>query len=241
MKAMIFAAGLGTRLYPISKDKPKALAPFMGTTLLAYNLKYLSEQGVDYFVINTHHFADKIEEYLIANGNFGLNIQISYEEELLDTAGGLAFAKKYFDDDDDVLLYNVDVISNINLKNFFQIHSRNSSMASLAIRNRNTSRYFLFNKRYELKGWINKNTNEVKSCDNDISEFNEFAFSGIHIINMELIDKLEIKKQSITPFYLEKACKERIFGFEHNKDYWFDCGKIETLKQAEEFVIKQNK
>ncbi|OYT12003.1 MAG: nucleotidyltransferase [Bacteroidetes bacterium 4572_112] len=236
MKAMIFAAGLGTRLFPITKDKPKALAPLQNTTLLAYNLEFLAKQGVSEFIINTHHFSEKISEYLEANNNFGLNIKISHEEILLDTAGGLANARKYFGKNEDILLYNVDVISNIDISKLLAFHNKHKASATLAIRNRETSRYFLFNKNKELKGWINKNTDEVKSCEDDISDFNEFAFSGIHIINTDFIKDIKEEKLSITPFYLQQACENTIIGYEHNNDYWFDCGKIETLKQAEEFI-----
>ena len=236
MKAMIFAAGLGTRLFPITKDKPKALAPFQNTTLLAYNLEFLANQGVSEFILNTHHFSEKISEYLEANNNFGLNIKISHEEILLDTAGGLAKARKYFGENEDILLYNVDVISNIDISKLLDFHNKHKATATLAIRNRDTSRYFLFNKNKELKGWINKNTNEVKSCEDDISDFNEFAFSGIHIINTDFIKDIKEEKLSITPFYLQQACENTIIGYEHNDDYWFDCGKIETLKQAEDFI-----
>lgn len=236
MKAMIFAAGLGTRLFPITKDKPKALAPLQNTTLLAYNLEFLAKQGVSEFIINTHHFSEKISEYLEANNNFGLNIKISHEEILLDTAGGLANARKYFGKNEDILLYNVDVISNIDISKLLAFHNKHKASATLAIRNRETSRYFLFNKNKELKGWINKNTDEVKSCEDNISDFNEFAFSGIHIINTDFIKDIKEEKLSITPFYLQQACENTIIGYEHNNDYWFDCGKIETLKQAEEFI-----
>ncbi len=238
MNAMIFAAGLGTRLFPITKDKPKALAPFNGTTLLEYNLRFLSNQGVKKFVINTHHFADKIKEYLEQNNNFNLDITLSHENELLDTAGGLALASKYFGDNDDVLLYNVDVISDINIIDFYNFHKNNNAMASLAIRNRSTSRYFLYNDNNRLIGWTNKNTEEVKICPNNTDNRNEFAFSGIHFINMKLIKDLKVEKLSITPFYLEKACSEIITGYEHNSDIWIDCGKIETLAEAEKIILQ---
>ncbi|MCK5846616.1 MAG: NTP transferase domain-containing protein [Bacteroidales bacterium] len=236
MQAMIFAAGLGTRLFPITKDKPKALAPFLDTTLLAYNLKYLAQQGITDFIINTHHFAEKIELYLEKNSNFGLNIRISYEDILLDTAGGLAKARKYFSNEKSILLFNVDIITNINIAKLIDFHNNNNASATLAIRKRDTSRYFLFNKENELKGWINKNTKEVKSCTEDISEFEEYAFSGIHIINTELIKDFKEVKQSITPFYLEKACDTKIVGYRHDSDYWIDCGKIDSLQLAEKHI-----
>ncbi len=237
MKAMIFAAGLGTRLYPITKNKPKALAPFLGTTLLGHNLKYLANQGVSEFIINTHHFADKIEHYLKENDYFDLDITLSYEEILLDTAGGLVKAKKYFSENEDVLLYNVDVISNIDIVKMHNFHKINKAKATLAVRNRETSRYFLFDKQHRLSGWINKNTGEKKPSNYRQNNLNEFAFSGIHMVNMSLFQELNEEKQSITPFYLDNMDNNIIQAYEHNSDYWFDCGKVETLKQAEEFII----
>ena len=237
MRAMIFAAGLGTRLYPITKDKPKALAPFASTTLLAYNLQFLASEGVSEFVINTHHFWQKISEYLEQNNNFGLNITISHEEILLDTAGGLAKARKYFGENEDILLYNVDVICNIDIQKMYSYHKAHKASATLAIRKRATSRYFLFNNQNLLKGWVNKNTQEVKSCQEDISDFEEYAFSGIHIINTDLIKDIKQEKKSITPFYLQEACSKTIIGYKHNDDSWFDCGKIETLKKAESSIL----
>jgi len=236
MKAMIFAAGLGTRLYPITKDKPKALAPFLNMSLLAYNLKYLTNLGIDEFIINTHHFADKIEEYLKQNNNFGYNITLSREEILLDTAGGLAKAARFFDGDEDILLYNVDVISNIDIQKMYQYHKENKSIATLAIRNRDTSRYLLFNHKNKLVGWRNISNGDEIWCNKHVDNVNQFAFSGVHWINSSLIEKLKIEKLSIVPFYLNEGKNNKIMGYEHNDDYWFDCGKIESLKTAEEHI-----
>ena len=241
MKAMIFAAGLGTRLYPITKDKPKALAPFLNMSLLAYNLKFLANSGITEFVINTHHFADKIEEYLKQNDNFGFNISLSYEEILLDTAGGLANAAHFFKNNDDILLYNVDVISNIDIKKMYQFHKESNSMATLAIRNRDTSRYLLFDNSDRLVGWRNINNKDEIWCNKYIDNANQFAFSGIHWINNSLIKELKFEKLSIIPFYLEMGKNNIIMGYKHDNNYWFDCGKIESLKAAEDYINqKQN-
>ncbi len=235
---MIFAAGLGTRLFPITKDRPKALAPFGGTTLLAYNLLFLSRFGINDFVINTHHFADKIESYLRENNNFGCNIQLSNEPNLLDTAGGLAKAVPFFADEEDILLYNVDVVSSIDIKAFYDYHRKNNSSATLAVRSRNTSRYLLFDNENKLVGWRNKSSNEEKWCDVPIESVNEYAFSGIHFINRRLFELLQPQKQSLTPFYLQKGAGSKILAFNHDNDIWFDCGKVENLKKAEEIITK---
>jgi len=238
MKAMIFAAGLGTRLYPITKDKPKALAPFLNDTLLSYNLKNLAKQGITEFVINTHHFAHKIEEYLLENNNFGLDIKLSYEEELLDTAGGLAFAANLLGNTDDILLYNVDVVSNIDIMKMYNIHKENNNFATLAVRNRSTSRYLLFDNSDKLIGWRNINNGDEIWCNEKTENAQQFAFSGVHWVNNAILKQLEVKKQSIVPFYLEKGENNSIMAYQHDIDYWFDCGKIESLKQAEKGILK---
>lgn len=233
MKAMIFAAGLGTRLYPITKDIPKALAPFGKTTLLGYNLDFLSKQGVSNFVINTHHFAEKIKLYLEENNNFGLNIKLIHETELLDTAGGLANAINLFEDAQDILLYNVDVISNIDINAFYKYHKNNNGSVTLAVRNRKTSRYLLFDDNNRLIGWQNKISGEVIWCSKQKLNANKLAFSGIHWINSSIFSALKPLKQSLIPFYLENGIDKKIMAFNHSNDLWFDCGKPESLHLAE--------
>ncbi len=233
MQAMLFAAGLGTRLYPITKDRPKALAPFGNSTLLAYNLEYLSRQGIKDFVINTHHFADKINVYLEQNNFFGLNIKISHEIDLLDTAGGLAKAKDFFKDENDILLYNVDVISNIDIQVLYDFHRKNNALATLAVRKRQTSRYLLFDNNNLLVGWRNKSTGEEKWCNNPIQNTIEYAFSGIHWVNKSIFNNLKLTKQSLIPFYLNEGSKNKILAFDHSNDLWFDCGKPNSLSKAE--------
>ena len=250
---MIFAAGLGTRLYPITKDRPKAMAEVNGITLLEHNIRFIAAQGFDEIIVNVHHFADKVIDFLKSKNNFGLQIEVSYEKELLDTAGGLAKAADFFDDED-FLLYNVDVVSNIDLQKMLAHHQQNKAIATLAIRQRETSRYLLFDENHHLAGWRNKSTGEeilVGGHDlnlvgthgqnhvgaHDRAHLRDFAFSGIHIISPKMLPLLgEIRKHSLTPFYLEIAKENTIAGYEHNNDAWFDCGKPETLKQAENYL-----
>jgi NDP-sugar pyrophosphorylase family protein len=235
MKAMIFAAGLGTRLYPITKDRPKAMAEVNGITLLEHNIRFIAAQGFDEIIVNVHHFADKVIDFLKAKNNFGLQIEVSYEKELLDTAGGLAKAADFFDDED-FLLYNVDVVSNIDLRKMLAHHQQNKAIATLAIRQRETSRYLLFDENHHLAGWRNKSTGE-EIVVRTKGDFSEFAFSGIHIISPKMLPLLgDIRKHSLTPFYLEIAKENTIAGYEHNDDSWFDCGKPETLKQADNYL-----
>lgn len=237
MQAMIFAAGLGTRLYPITKDRPKALAELNGIPLLEHNIRFLAAQGVKHFVVNTHHFAPKVEAFLKEKDFSGLSVEISYEEELLDTAGGLAKAAHLFRKED-ILLYNVDVVSNIDIRKMMDFHKRQNALASLAVRNRETSRYLLFDGEKRLRGWRNKNTGEEILCGTkNSSGLTEFAFSGIHIVSPQIFELLaEPVKKSLVPFYLEIAKESSVFAYPHNGDVWFDCGKPETLLQAASYL-----
>jgi len=263
---MIFAAGLGTRLYPITKDRPKAMAEVNGITLLEHNIRFIAAQGFDEIIVNVHHFADKVIDFLKSKNNFGLQIEVSYEKELLDTAGGLAKAANFFGEED-FLLYNVDVVSNIDLQKMLHFHQSHDAIATLAIRDRNTSRYLLFDQNNHLAGWRNKNTgdeilvgthgldlvgthgqNHVGRHGLDLVgthgraslkqySLRDFAFSGIHMISPKMLPLLgEIRKHSLTPFYLEIAKENTIAGYVHNSDSWFDCGKPETLAQAAEYL-----
>lgn len=239
MKAMLFAAGLGTRLYPLTKDKPKALAPFANTTLLAYNLKYLASQGINSFIINTHHFADKVDKYLQINDYFGLDIFISYEKDLLDTAGGLTKVRNKLKKNEEILLFNVDVISDINIQEMYNYHCKENAKITLATRNRETSRYLLFDNSKRMIGWKNESTGEIISCGNN-SNIIKQAFSGISIINTNILHELgEVEKKSIIAFYLDMCKKYKISSFEHTDDYWFDCGTLNKLKTAEEYLCNK--
>ncbi len=235
---MIFSAGLGTRLFPLTKDIPKALAPIGNTTLLAYNLNFLHSQGINSFIINTHHFSGKIEKYLKENDFFGLDVHISYEKELLDTAGGVANIRDLIKDEEYILLYNVDVISNINISEFYEYHCQNKSDITLAMRKRETSRYLLFDEDNVLQGWKNEKTQEVKICgDNEIEQ--KLAFSGISMLNTYTLDDIgKVEKRSLIDFYLNNCKKYKITAYKHDKDIWHDCGTIDKLKKAES-ALKQ--
>jgi NDP-sugar pyrophosphorylase family protein len=238
MQAMLFAAGLGTRLYPITKDRPKALAELNGITLLEHNIRFLAAQGFNRIVVNTHHFADKVREFLESKNKFGLDIHISYEEDLLDTAGGLAKAAGFFTEEN-IVLFNVDVVSNIDLQKMMDWHIKNDALATLALRRRTSSRYLLFDAAMRLQGWRNTKSGEEILCrpDIDSARLQEFAFSGIHIVHRRIFERRgPLRKHSLTPFYLEQAATEKIVGMPHDDDYWFDCGKPETLAAAANFL-----
>jgi MurNAc alpha-1-phosphate uridylyltransferase len=236
-QAMLFAAGLGTRLAPITNDRPKALAEVNGQPLIFHVLKKLENEGIERVVINTHHFAERLENW-IREQKFNMEIIISHEEELLDTGGGLAKAAEYFTDGD-ILLYNVDVLSNINIQKMNSFHQESNSLVTLAVRKRETTRYFLFNKKQKLIGWKNTKTKVTIFTTDSTKNYNELAFSGIHIVKHEFLKLLgHPEKFSLTPFYLELAKTHTLSAYQHDEDYWFDCGKIETLKAAEKFLNK---
>ncbi len=238
MKAMIFSAGLGTRLMPLTENLPKALAPIADTTLLGYNLMFLKNQGIKSFIINTHHFADEIDKYLEKNNNFGLDIHISYEKELLDTAGGLANVSHLLNPDSSTLLYNVDIISNINVKKMFEFHNKQKSDFTLAVRNRQSSRYLIFSEN-RMIGWKNTKTGEEIIKSKAIHK-QDLAFSGISIVNNSIVKNLgSIGKMSLVQLLLD-GCSESLFlSYNYTGDYWFDCGTVKKLRDAESYVLSK--
>jgi len=237
---MIFAAGLGTRLYPITKDKPKALAPLGNITLLENAINYLSKYGFNDIIINTHHFSNKVLNFLQNKTFSNIKIQISQEDVLLDTAGGLAKAAPFFDERD-FLIYNVDIVTDINLTEMLEFHKHKSATITLAVQKRKTSRYLLFDESKRMQGWINKATGEKILCVEDDFVLEEMAFGGIHIMSPKILPLLgEIRKWSLIPFYLQIAKSKKIIGYEvEKKIHWFDCGKPDTLAKAEDWFLKE--
>ena len=240
MNAMIFAAGLGTRLRPLTNDKPKALVGFNGQTLLQWNINRLKEAGFDRIVVNVHHFAPLVIKYLEENNGFGAEIIISDEsDQLLDTGGGLKKAQRHFKEGQPILIHNVDIISNIDLKALYQFHLKHQALATLVVRNRNSSRVLLFDDDDLLVGWFNKLTNELKlpSTENQPDILFNWAFSGIQVIDYKLLDLItETGKFSMIDVYLRLSVKQKIVAYHHNSDFWTDVGKIEELKTAEAAV-----
>lgn len=236
---MIFSAGLGTRLYPLTKDRPKALAPFGNGTLLSYNIDFLKKQGINSFIINTHHFAGKIEKYLEDNDFFRSDIVISYEEMLLDTAGGLANIYKYLQDTKHILVYNVDVISEIDVKKMLLFHEKNKNDITLAVRKRQSARYLLFDENGTLAGWKNIKSGETIIKKTAFS-YHEYGYSGIGIFNKEMVKLIGApEKKSLIPFFLDNCADKTIAMYDHTPEYWFDCGSVEKLQEAGNFFKKQ--
>lgn len=246
MKAMIFAAGLGTRLRPLTNDRPKALVEIGGKTMLERVITKLSTTGFDDITINIHHFGEKIIDFLRKNDNFGLNIHISDERDLLlDTGGGILKARHLLDGDEPFLVHNADILTDIDLNAMYQSHLESEAMATVLVKDRKTSRYFVFDNDHRLQGWINRSTGETRPDGFVHREgMHELAFGGIHIISPSIFNELEKyskgqPKFSITPFYVDECHNHLIKGYVQSTPYnWLDVGKPETLKEAEILLSK---
>ena len=239
MKAMVFAAGLGTRLRPLTDDRPKALVELNGQTLLEITLARLRAFGIREVVINAHHFADKLADYLQAHQNFGMEIKISREDILLDTGGGLKKAAHFFLDDssandEPILVHNVDVISTIDFARMEQAHRATQALATLAVQDRQTSRYLIFDEHGLLCG-RRLGGDDTAEIVRPSRHAQSLAFSGIHIVSPPLLTKLTEKRAfSIISSYLRLAGQgERICAFRADEYYWRDLGRIADLQQAE--------
>ncbi len=226
-KAMILAAGLGTRLRPITNTIPKALVKFGGRTLLEGAIRHLADYGVKEIVINVHHFADQVIQYLDQNRNFGLNISISDErDQLLDTGGGLKKVSRFFAGGKPFFVRNVDIISDLDLHSMMEHHLKSHALATLAIRNRETFRYFLFDPDHRLCGWTNLKTGENILTIETKMNLEMLAFSGIQVLNPEIFALItEEGKFSLTSLYLRLAKDHLIKGYLDKASFWKDVGK----------------
>jgi mannose-1-phosphate guanylyltransferase len=238
MKAMVLAAGLGTRLRPLTDDRPKALVEVAGRTLLEITLTRLRTFGIREVMINLHHFDEMVVAYLKANDNFGMRVEISREEVLLDTGGGLKKAGHFFLEasshpDEPFILHNVDVISTIDLRRLAQFHIDNQALATLAVQERKTSRYLLFDEKLQLCGRRSGRDGKTELV-RPSPRTEALAFAGIHVISPRLILMLvEEGAFSIVTSYLRLASEnEKIMAFPADEYYWRDLGRAEDLKQA---------
>ncbi|HKI89304.1 MAG TPA: nucleotidyltransferase family protein [Draconibacterium sp.] len=234
MKAMIFAAGLGTRLKNETADKPKALVKIGDKTLLQLAIEKLRKEGFSEIVVNVHHFSELIISFL-KNHDFGLSVHISDEtERLLDTGGGLKKAALLLKGEEPVLIYNVDILSSINLQEVVENHQKSGALVTLVVRKRETQRYLKFDTDKQLVGWINKKTGETKvSVPENFDMATEMAFSGIHLVQPGIFDLMPSEERfSIIDLYLELAKNHLIKGYFDYSDLWMDMGKPEQLEKA---------
>jgi NDP-sugar pyrophosphorylase family protein len=236
-KAFILAAGLGTRLKPFTEHGPKALVEVNGKPLLQRLIENLKQNGYTDFVVNVHHFADQVIDFLNANQNFGVSIQISDErEQLLDTGGALLKARPLLENEPCFLVHNVDILSDMNFSKFAEHHVKSNALATMAVRDRTADRKFLFDENLSLKGWQNTKTNEEILLDTPSEMLTPLAFSGIHIINSDIFKHIKQSgKFSIVETYLDLAKTFDIRGFRHDEDTWLDVGKPEQLALAQQF------
>jgi NDP-sugar pyrophosphorylase family protein len=239
MKAMIFAAGLGTRLRPLTNDRPKALVEVNGVSLLELNIRRLMHFGVREIIVNTHHFSEKIEALLREKNNFGIRIEVSHEvERPLETGGGLKKAAWFFDDGAPFLICNADVLSNIDLKKLYAAHLANDAIATYAVQKRDTSRYMLHDRAGVLCGWMNTKTKTVRMGRMG-KDLEMCSFSSFHAVSPRIFETMPHDDFfSIIDWYLAICDTYKIMGWRHDADIWCDVGKPETLLEAAEIVDK---
>lgn len=234
MKAMILAAGMGTRLQPLTEHTPKALIEVGGHTMLDISLAFLRKHGINDIIINVFHLAEKLKKYAKLKEKEGFNIDISNETgELLDTGGGLKKASWFFEGEEDFVLLAVDVLTDLDLNAMILNHQKNRALATLAVKERNTSRNLLFDSSDMLAGWKNNQTGEIKNVQGKLPQ-KALGFSGIHVINTKLFELIDHNNPfSITNFYLEQAHNQKIIAFEHSDGIWLEFGRIENITDAE--------
>ena len=246
MRAMILAAGLGTRLRPLTDDRPKALVEINGRSLLEIALTRLRSFGINDVIINLHHFAGKVVDYLQAHDNFGMRIEVSREEELLDTGGGLLKAAPFFLEsgaDEPFLVHNVDVLSSIDLGRMLEFHGERQALATLAVQHRDSSRQLLFDDQSRLCG--RQSFGDEAEMSRSAGQTEALAFCGIHVISPRIFAEIEERGVfPIVPVYLRLSSQgERVMGFQADEYYWRDLGRAESLKQAardlEDQVVRQ--
>jgi NDP-sugar pyrophosphorylase family protein len=234
MRAMIFAAGLGTRFKPWTDSNPKALAIINGKSLLQRNIEYLQKYGITDVVVNVHHFPDKIIDTISANNGWGSSITISDERnEVLETGGGLLNARQYLQTNEPFITLNADILTDFPIDELVEFHQQKKALISFGVSNRKTSRNFLFDEHNRLSGWENNTTGEQRiSIQNRI--LHALAYSCVAIFEPTIFDKIPQRgKFSLTDTYLSLAENNLIAGFEHNNNRWVDVGKPESVEIAE--------
>jgi MurNAc alpha-1-phosphate uridylyltransferase len=239
MKAMIFAAGLGKRLGRITETIPKALVDINGKTALHLAVEKCSEHGFNDIIINVHHFANLVEDEVMRLNRMGFKISVSDErDKLLETGGGLYKARGFFNNSP-FLIYNVDIISDVDLSAMYRFHLEKRGLATLAVRNRDGNRLFMVDNSGLIRGWCNKATGE-KILTSSISEgLSEIAFSSMHIVEPEIFKFMSEGVYTMTTLYLRLAGEHNIFTFRSDEGYWGDIGTPESLKYIRDLIKRQ--
>ncbi len=239
MKAMILAAGFGTRLKPFTDHHPKALAEINGKSLLQRNIEYLQQFNIYDVIVNVHHFAEQISQSIKKNNGWGSNVSVSDETHaILETGGGLQYAAWYFKEENDFVLMNADVLTDMPLNDMLSYHKKNKSLATLATTGRESSRYFLFNEKDMLCGWKNVKTGEEKIMRKE-NNLRIKAFSGLHVINSKIFSLMKFKepKFSMVDVYLSLCGDHTISSFDHSNTKFIDVGKPESITKAEALFV----
>jgi MurNAc alpha-1-phosphate uridylyltransferase len=233
MKAMLFAAGLGTRLKPFTDHHPKALAEVNGKTLLEHNIRYLQKAGIYEVIVNVHHFPNQIEEVLFENDSFGSNVLVSDERyEVLETGGGLLKAGHFFEGEDDFVVMNVDVLTSLDLTVMIAAHRESEAIATLAVMERNSARQLLFDDHMHLCGWTNTEKNQQR-ISREVAWMQPFAFSGVQVLTPAVLHNCPFQgKFSLIDLYLHLAKDQLIYGYNHTGNVFIDVGRPESLEKA---------
>lgn len=236
---MIFAAGHGKRLQSFTQLTPKALVEVNAIPMIELLIRHFHREGIRDIIINTHHFSDQIISFIKKNNGFDCKICFSDETQmLLDTGGGLRKASWFFDNNQPFLVHNVDVLSDIDFNLMLSHHNKENAIATLAVSQRKSSRYLLFDKNMRLCGWENANTGDVRQVIETNEDLSRYAFAGVHIISPEIFTYIKLEgKFSIIDVYLELAGSNKIVGFAHNPDKWVDMGKPENISAAEKLLL----
>jgi len=235
---MIFAAGLGKRLGNITKDTPKALVEINGKTILRLAVEKVTAYGFDDIIVNVHHHADLVEKEIKNLWEDGFRIAVSDERDLLLETGGGLFRAKWFFDDKPFLLYNSDIITDLDLGALLSFHKEKAGLAVLAAADHGHSRVFLTDRSGLLYGWRNKAAGEEILSRESEQVLNEISFSGIHIVNPEILKYMEEGIYSMTALYLQLASAHKIYTFRHDSDFWIDIGTPDKLEEARERLKK---
>jgi NDP-sugar pyrophosphorylase family protein len=239
MKAMIFAAGMGKRLGPITRNIPKALVDINGKTALQLAVEKCTTSGFNDIIINVHHFADLVEEEVTRLNNIGFRISVSDERDmLLENGGGLYKARDFFDKSP-FLLYNVDIISDLDLSALYRLHTEKQGLAALAVRNRPGNRFLLVDDQGQLRGWRNRSTGEQILVGRTDNELTEIAFSSMHIVEPEIFNYMTEGIYTMIDLYLRLAGEHKIYTHKHDEGYWVDAGTPESLEYVRKLLLSR--